>query len=192
MPSIDLASVQPDSPPSRRSQHRKQSSIGSHDAESTKKTVTRKTSKLSFGMKSNKEKEKDREHGKEKELPSRPSGGTTLSMTPSSHSSSFFHVSNTTHTPEPIRSDGLDQAVATAAAENDQPPRSASPAASKILPPIPRDYAGTSPQSATPFPTGEVDPEVFETIGNNSLAVRFEINVVKVRVGLLCPVVTIS
>ena len=186
MPSIDLASVQPqpDSPPSRRSQHRKQSSIGSHDTESAKKTVTRKTSKLSFGMKSNKEKEKDREQAKEKELPSRPSGGTTLSMTASSHSSSFFHVSNATHAPEPMRSDALDQATAntaTTAVENDQPPRSASPAASKILPPIPRDYAATSPQSATPFPTGEVDPEVFETIGNNSLAVRFEINVVKVR-----------
>ncbi|KAK7682030.1 hypothetical protein QCA50_014994 [Cerrena zonata] len=178
MPSIDLASVQqPESPPSRRSQHRKQSSIGSHDTENGKKTVTRKTSKLSFGMKSNKDKDKDREHGKDKELPSRPSGGTTLSMTPSSHSSSFFHVSNTTHTAEPMRSD-VDQV--TAVPENDQPPRSASPAASKILPPIPRDYAGASPQSATPFPTGEVDPEVFESIGNNSLAVRFEINLVKV------------
>lgn len=191
MPSIDLASVQqPESPPSRRSQHRKQSSIGSYDTESGKKTVTRKTSKLSFGMRSNKDKEKDRgEHGKDKELPSRPSGGTTLSMTPSSHSSSFFHVSNTTHTPEPIRPDALDQA--TVVPENEQPPRSVSPAASKILPPIPRDYAGTSPQSVTPFPTGEVDPEVFETIGNNSLAVRFEINLVKVRVFLLSVVITL-
>ena len=37
------------------------------------------------------------------------------------------------------------------------------------------------PTPTSPLPTGEVDPELFETIGASSLAVRFEINVVKVR-----------
>ncbi|OBZ72952.1 hypothetical protein A0H81_06822 [Grifola frondosa] len=31
-----------------------------------------------------------------------------------------------------------------------------------------------------PLPTGEVDPDIFESIGANSLAVRFDINIVKV------------
>ncbi|CAL1702535.1 unnamed protein product [Somion occarium] len=178
MPSIDVSSVQPPEPSApRRSQHRKQSSIGSHDTDGARKSIARKTSKLSFGMKS-KDKDKDREHNKDKELPSRPSGGTVLSMTPSSHSSSFFHVSSNAHTVEAMRSDALDMA---SSPENDHPLRSTPAGASKILPPVPRDFAGTSPQSAqTPFPTGEVDPDVFESIGKNSLAVRFEINLVKV------------
>ncbi|KAH8105209.1 Pkinase-domain-containing protein [Cristinia sonorae] len=174
MPSIDLSAMQ-GAQPSRR--HHKQPSGGSHE---TDKKVARKTSKLSFGTKS-KERSKDSEHEeKEKELPSRPSGGTILSMTPSSASSSFFHVPNsttthTTNTIEPTRSGTID-----AHADAEDPPRSQSPASSKILPPIPRDFAVTSPPQGPPLPTGAVDPEVFETISNNSLAVRFEINIVKV------------
>ncbi|KAI6021046.1 hypothetical protein EDC04DRAFT_2869899 [Pisolithus marmoratus] len=102
----------------------------------------------------------------EKELPHRPSVGTVLSVTPSSGSSSFFNVSSNAHT-----------AVF----------RPHSPAKSKVLPPIPRDFAATpQPQPSTPapkltpFPTGEVDHEVFEMMGANSLSVRFEINIVKV------------
>jgi hypothetical protein len=30
------------------------------------------------------------------------------------------------------------------------------------------------------LPTGEVDKDVFETMGNTSLSVRFEINIIKV------------
>jgi hypothetical protein len=56
----------------------------------------------------------------------------------------------------------------------------------KILPPIPRDFGGRAPsplapgRSPSPLPTGQVDKEVFESMGNNSLSVRFEINIVKV------------
>jgi len=74
------------------------------------------------------------------------------------------------------------------------PPRSYSPVAhstlsssnkTKVLPPIPRDFATpTSPlpsaRSPSPLPTGEVDKDVFETMGNTSLSVRFEINIIKV------------
>jgi hypothetical protein len=75
------------------------------------------------------------------------------------------------------------------------PPRSYSPVAhsslsssnkAKVLPPIPRDFAKPasplpSARSPSPLPTGEVDKDVFETMGNTSLSVRFEINIIKVR-----------
>ncbi|KAI0072260.1 Pkinase-domain-containing protein [Panus rudis PR-1116 ss-1] len=191
IPSIDVNSVVPvESSQSRRSHHRKQGSNGSHETRdppesaTTRKSMTRKSSKLSFMKNRDKEREREKDassthHSNNKELPSRPSGGTVLSMTPSSHSSSFFHVSSNTHTLEATRSDALD--LGTSPEQDSAVPRSPSPAASKILPPIPRDFAGSTPHTPqTPFPTGEVDPEVFDLIGNNSLAVRFEINVVKV------------
>jgi hypothetical protein len=62
----------------------------------------------------------------------------------------------------------------------------------KILPPIPRDFAATtttratSPASATPLPTGEVDKDVFETMGASTLSARFEINIVKVSFWFVC------
>lgn len=153
--------------------HRKQGSTGSNETEGTRKSIARKSSKLSFGKKS-REREKDRE-GKDKELPSRPSGGTILSMTPSSASSSFFHVSSHAQSTEAARSDVLEPVPQS---PDETVPRSPSSAASKVLPPIPRDYAQVPP--STPFPTGEVDRTVFDTISANSLAVRFEINIVKV------------
>ena len=53
----------------------------------------------------------------------------------------------------------------------------ATPEKPKILPPIPRDYAA---QPSTPKPA-EVDPELFDGEINNPLSVRFEVNIVKVR-----------
>lgn len=200
VPSIDVNSVlEPAAQPPRG--HKKQGSVGSNETEGTRKSLGRKSSKMSFGKRSNRE--ASIREGKDKELPSRPSGGTVLSMTPSSASSSFFHVSSHVQGHgEATRSDHLEQ-VATAgtstttsatteqdttlkdsASANGQPPRSHSPAGSKILPPIPRDFAPgatTGAAQATPYPTGLVDQEVFDTIGANSLAVRFEINIVKVR-----------
>lgn len=38
-----------------------------------------------------------------------------------------------------------------------------------------------APRNFSPIPTGEVDREVFETIGSNPLSVQFKINIVKVR-----------
>ncbi|KAI0338743.1 Pkinase-domain-containing protein [Trametopsis cervina] len=178
-PSIDLTSIV-DSPPPLPIQrgHRKQGSNGSNETEGTRKSIARKSSKLSFSKKG-REREKDRD-GKDKELPSRPSGGTILSMTPSSASSSFFHVSSHGQPTEAGRSDMLESVVN----GGEEPPAAlpASPAhgASKVLPPIPRDYAAVPPPSSTPQPVSQIDPAVFETIGQNSLAVRFEINIVKV------------
>ncbi|KAI0821802.1 Pkinase-domain-containing protein [Trametes gibbosa] len=169
MPSIDVSSIQPPA----SSHHQKRPSTSSH--EDNKRTITKKSSKRSFGMRG-----RDRERdAKDKELPSRPSGGTTLSTTASSASSSFFHVSSNTHTAtvEAARSDTLENV----GAAEESAPRSQSPTKGKNLPPIPRDFAASpQPTLLSPLPTGEVDHSVFESIGANSLAVRFEINVVKV------------
>ncbi|KAF7986947.1 hypothetical protein HWV62_12763 [Athelia sp. TMB] len=190
LPSIDLSSL--NQTPATPSKHRKQGSTGS--SETPRKSMARKTSKLSFGLGSkdrpatpNPDKEKD-----DKDLPSRPSGGPSVATSPSAGSSSFFNVSSHTHTivadaARPQEPNGA--ADITPPTPSDATPRSGSPAQTKILPPIPRDFAPTSPTSAarplspsppTPMPTGEVDKEVFESMGNNTLSVRFEINIVKV------------
>jgi hypothetical protein len=204
LPSIDISSLQDPrgtiTTPSPR-KHRKQGSAGSGDSGGTTKRIVRKASKLSFGM-GRKDKDrggeasvngsthKEKEKEKEKELPGRPSGssggGPAFGVTQSSGSSSFFNVpSNATTTPH------ADDASATLHPD-DSPRRSHSPARSKNLPPIPRDFvagggasAGALQQQQGP-PTatttgGEVsDREVFESVGQNTLSVRFEINVVKV------------
>lgn len=169
MPSIDVSSLAPGSA------HGKRPSSSSQD--DRHRTLTKKASKRSFGVKS---KDRDRDTAKEKELPSRPSGGTTLSTTASSASSSFFHVSSNAHTAtvEAVRSGTLENLVPPEEATRPQ-----SPAKGKNLPPIPNDQIPASPQPppASPLPTGEVNHDLFETIGSSSLAVRFEVNIVKVR-----------
>lgn len=189
LPSIDISSVQPDpSPaPTIRGRHRKQGSGGSAES-SPAKSVVRKASKLSFGVG---RKDKDGGSQREKELPGRPSGGTAFTQTPSSGSSSFFNVSSTTHTvtgDEPSqqqqRRATMDDTATTPTGVMDDIPRSQSPAAIKTLPPIPRDMAST-PTPTLPMPTGEVNRELFEHMGENTLSVRFEINIVKVCF-LLC------
>ncbi|KAH9942815.1 Pkinase-domain-containing protein [Amylocystis lapponica] len=167
MPSIDMNSIQASRPSEHR--HRKRGSDGSYETDTTRRSLSKKTSKLSFVGKNSKD--RDREQ-KDKDLPSRPSGGTILSATASSASSSFFHVSSNAHTAtvEGARPETLE----TTNGQSDEPS-----VKGKILPPIPRDFAA-SPQPIINLPTGEVDQDVFETIGQNSLAVRFEINIVKV------------
>ncbi|KAG8215598.1 hypothetical protein J3R82DRAFT_7463 [Butyriboletus roseoflavus] len=198
IPSIDISSV-PESAQSRPSNHRRRGSSGSNETGKTPRSLVKKASKLSFGIKS-----RDRESIKEKEpelatpekdLPHRPSVGTALSATPSSGSSSFFNVSSTAHT---ILADGsrhqdVNGTMTTVGSPLDElhTLRPHSPTKSKLLPPIPRDFGATTqvqvpPQPPTPrptlapFPTGEVDREVFEMMGANSLSVRFEINIIKV------------
>ncbi|KAF9483696.1 Pkinase-domain-containing protein [Pholiota conissans] len=198
LPSIDLSTVDPQTP--RNTHHNQQSSFTSGDTSpmtpvQSRPSIVKKASKLSFGMKREKGKEREqsidkpKEHEKDKENLGRPSGGT-LMTTASSGSSSFFNVSSNhtvvapqEHQPQ---TNGLSPTVQYADSEA-IPPRSHSPAVSnkgKVLPPIPRDFAArpTSPQqrSSSPLPTGEIDRELFETMGNNSLSVRFEINIVKV------------
>ena len=173
MPSIDLSSF----PVEQQTRHRKQGSSGSDERTSTiSRRITKRPSKLSFRVRG-----KDRE--KEKDLPSRPSGATTLATTPSSESSSFFNVASNNN---PVantnpRSETESTATTVQAPEDVPTPVPSSPlSASKTLPPIPRDYAGSPPPQHAMYHTGEIDEDVFELIGANKLAVRFEINIVKV------------
>lgn len=129
----------------------------------------------------------------------RPSGATALTATPSSGSSSFFNVSShqtvtgaADHQQQPQQPQNSQPAPQHQKEGSEQnPPRSYSPVSnkSKVLPPIPRDFAATGdagargvapPRSPSPLPSGEVGREVFESIARNSLSVRFEINIVKV------------
>jgi serine/threonine protein kinase KIN1/2 len=189
LPSIDISSLQdPHGTPTPASRkHRKQGSAGSGDSEgTTTRRIVRKASKLSFGM-SRKDKDRAGEASvngkeKEKELPSRPSGGgggPGFGATQSSGSSSFFNVSSNAPT---VHADDNNSITMNA---EDSPRRSHSPVRGKNLPPIPRDFGGVaaSPQQQQPMnpPTGEVDREVFESVGQNTLSVGFEINIIKVR-----------
>jgi serine/threonine protein kinase KIN1/2 len=205
LPSIDISSLgsggEPRTPAtpnfSKTSRHRKHPSNGSHESSgTTTRKPTRKTSKLSFGVG-----RKDRSAGaaggdeagsiREKEMSiggGRPSTSGASAMTgtgvttQSSGSSSFFNVSSNNHTVMPEQSN-LAEDAAGAAAEEDS-----TTAEGKTLPPLPREVANNSgnaippsaPPQAPPLPTGEVDRVVFDTIGQNTLAVRFEINIVKV------------
>jgi hypothetical protein len=197
LPSIDISSLQDPqgTPTPSPRKHRKQGSAGSGDSGGTTRRIVRKASKLSFGMG---RKDKDRtgeasvngsthkEKEKEKDLPGRPSGSggggpASFGATQSSGSSSFFNVSVNTATPTPHADDVSD----TLQLHSDESPRrSNSPARSKNLPPIPRDFVGASgatPQQQLAPPTGEVnDREAFESVGQSTLSVRFEINIVKV------------
>ncbi|KAH9920596.1 uncharacterized protein B0H18DRAFT_1023487 [Fomitopsis serialis] len=179
MPSIDMTSVQA-TPRSPEQRHRKRASAGSDETSMTRGSIARKTSKLSFGTnRSVKEKEKTPET-KEKDLPSRPSGGTTLSATASSASSSFFQVSSDAHKNAPQEGVRSENPELSPLPTEDSTPRPTSPTKSKILPPIPRDFAASPQPTLSALPTGEVAPDVFESLGASSLAVRFEINIVKV------------
>ncbi|KAF9236131.1 hypothetical protein BU15DRAFT_50491 [Melanogaster broomeanus] len=187
IPSIDISSVPESSRPSNL--RRRGSSVSNETGKS--RSLVKKASKLSFGVKSrDREKESIKEKAQEqvtpeKELPHRPSVGTALSATPSSDSSSFVNVSSTAHTvvaAEGSRHPELNGTLSTGSPRDDQTPRSHSPTKIKVLPPIPRDFTSTpQPQAPrpAPFPTGEVDREMFEMMGANSLSVRFEINIIK-------------
>lgn len=177
-------------------------------------SIVKKASKLSFGMKRDKkDKEKEKEKNEEKaqgqqsqtpgtdtlQPQGRPSGATGLTATPSSGSSSFFNVSSnqTVIGAESQHQTTPPQYAQQSSQHNKEgseqsPPTSYSPSnKSKVLPPIPRDFAVTGggiggpgsiapPRSPSPLPSGEVGKEVFDTIAKNSLSVRFEINIVKV------------
>ena len=193
MPSIDLSSF----PAEQQTRHRKQGSSGSDEKASTiSRRVTKRPSKLSFRMRG-RDREKEKEKGgtpveKDKDLPGRPSGATTLTVTPSSESSSFFNVishNNPTADKNP-RSETESTSVTVQAPEDvPTPVPSSPPSVSKTLPPIPRDYAGSPAPQHAMYHTGELDEDVFESIGANKLAVRFEINVVKVGIHSCCTAV---
>jgi hypothetical protein len=187
MPSIDLSSISNDH---SRQRHQKQGSSGSTEISNpTRRGIVKRASKLSFKMLNRENNKEGSVHEKEKELPSRPSGGTTLTATPSS-GSSFFNVSSNAHTvlADSQRSE-TDTATPVPTTGEESLTRPVSPSTAKTLPPIPRDYAATPvpPHAASMLglPAGETDEDLFELIGANKLAVRFEINVVKVRVAAI-------
>ena len=181
-----------------------------------RRSLTKKASKLSFALKSSKESERSAHvvdnlpnhlpekvpaKEKEKDSASQKSGPINMTATMSSGSSSFFDVSSNAHTitPETVNQQQDSQRLHTidtsrpSIGSGSLPPASpstpTSPAKSKNLPPIPRDFAySASPRSPSPLhnvvasdpPTGEVGQEVFDSIGSNNLSVRFEITIVKV------------
>ncbi|KAJ7074740.1 CAMK/CAMKL/Kin1 protein kinase [Mycena amicta] len=206
LPSIDISSVERPTTPHHRNHHQ-QASSGSGDPPATPMsptvhrnapTLVKKVSKLSFGMRRDKSRDRDRSVDRERqrergEGQSRPSGG--LTATASSGSSSFFNVSSnqTVIAPEPKPAATTTNGSTTGPTPSTSldvdlrpPSRTASPVSvkSKMLPPIPRDFAASpvpmSPNGFGPLPTGEVDKEVFESMGHNTLSVRFDINIVKV------------
>ena len=198
LPSIDLSSVEPTIKGHR---HGQQTSSTSGETSTmtpvqSRPSIVKKASKLSFVMKRDKGKEREpsMDKEKEKENTGRPSGAT-LMTTASSGSSSFFNVPSN-HTVVAASPDAQTQSpmmngvtpVSSPAERETFPPGSYSPGSAnkgKVLPPIPRDFGDrptspVPPRSPSPLPTGEIDRELFESMGNNSLSVRFEINIVKV------------
>lgn len=152
-----------------------------------RRSLTKKASKLSFGLKG---KEKDAGQDQQPDSSTVKSAATSMSK---STSSSLYNVSSNTHTikGEAEATNGADAAQSPVPADNNAPQTPSK----KHLPPIPRDFAAQpqrtmspAPPSAFPsssFPTGEVDQYVFDAMSSSRLSVRFEINIVKVRLALI-------
>ncbi|KIY68622.1 Pkinase-domain-containing protein [Cylindrobasidium torrendii FP15055 ss-10] len=171
MPSIDISSVEHAPAPSR---HQQQSSAGSGEPSTPRQSLVKKASKLSFVKKRDRSMDKDRKE--------RPSGL-------SSGSSSFFNMQQQSQSQTLAQDSATSTNAASQSVDIDVSPPSplatpVTPTVGKGLPPIPKDYASghgaPSARSLSPMPTGEVDRDVFESMGNNSLSVRFDITVVKV------------
>ncbi|KAF5391097.1 hypothetical protein D9757_003156 [Collybiopsis confluens] len=180
LPSIDLSSVEPTTPGFRQNHHQQMSS-GLGEPSTPRPTITKKSSKLSFSIRSRSTRERDTSMEKDREHHGRPSNTTTLTATHSTGSSSFFNVSSN-HTAvenDPATLVGPVNGAPGNSLELDVTPPTQ--AAEQNAPPIPRDFGSpVPPRSPSPMPTGAVDRNVFESMGNNSLSVRFEINIVKV------------
>lgn len=190
LPSIDLNALT-EAQAQRYQQH--------HSEGTTKRSIVRKASKLTFSSAKGKEKEHEvvaaTEKDREKEAPSRPSA------TASSGSSSFFNMPASVATAQPhVPSERPSSAAGGGEWSSPSPPqaessnpsllpnddhRPKSPSKPKFLPPIPRDFA-SPPTKETSGPTlSETDKDPFDPANQNGLAVRFEINIVKVGIPLL-------
>ncbi|KAI5118733.1 hypothetical protein M0805_000063 [Coniferiporia weirii] len=208
-PSIDLTSVQGGHLGNARRSHQFGLASLAHEGAGTsvRRSLTRKASKLSFGLKG-KEKERDRDQEKDKESvqdgkmdnATLSSGATDMTK---SISSSLYNVSSNAHTIRPEtghehnygngnrsgNDDNASPSDSTNTNTNVNANTLARPDASpklKTLPPIPRDFAARpAPRAPSPLPqgtlpTGVVDQDVFESPVGGALSVRFEINIVKV------------
>ncbi|KIY44656.1 Pkinase-domain-containing protein [Fistulina hepatica ATCC 64428] len=192
-PSIDMTSIEP---PRHTSRHKRTSS-GSGETASHRPTLVKKSSKLSFAMKrGDKDKGKDRgDRGEEvrEAATGRPSGGTTVTATPSSGSSSFFTLNaHQVQEAQAATNGAVNGGTLGAPVDADAmlPPGSPSPT-KKGLPPIPRDFAAagevlspggtiTDRRARTPTSIASTKQDVFGHLVNGHLGVRFEINIVKV------------
>ncbi|TFK20182.1 Pkinase-domain-containing protein [Coprinopsis marcescibilis] len=196
LPSIDISSLGEAGAGFRTNGHHQQSTSGisSGDTRSItpqqRPSIVKKASKLSFGMKKGKEREPS--------VDTKTETSTTNKLaTRSGGSSSFFNVTSEHAASSPQEQLPQMNGLSVSNGKDDDAtsqgsiPRSYSPTTpankAKVLPPIPRDFGsggegGDTPRarSPSPLPSGEVDQAVFEHLGNNSLSVRFEINVVKV------------
>jgi hypothetical protein len=157
----------------------------------TRRTIGRKSSKLNFKGKekeSSEDKEREPEREPEREVHGRPSA------TASSGSSSFFN----THLgiPERLSAEGREAQESDPSLPQDdgQGPRPRSSTKAKYLPPIPRDFATLSPPHQNSTAKDSIPPpasmettfnDAFNASFQNGLAVRFEINIVKVWLLLL-------
>ncbi|VDB92009.1 unnamed protein product, partial [Peniophora sp. CBMAI 1063] len=175
--------------------HRKSTSADSASA----RKVGRKTSKMSFGVRGGRPGTAGEEMVDEKKSMTNGNGvGAEKSAeredvdvrSPSAGSSSFFNVSQTNSQQGPSASDDPSTTAPTTANANHSVNADATPvqpardyayiedATDNDGAATPTEYTGA--KTLPPLPTGEVGPEVFDEIGRNTLAVRFEVNVVKV------------
>ncbi|KZV66106.1 Pkinase-domain-containing protein [Peniophora sp. CONT] len=170
--------------------HRKSTSADSGTGTSSRK-VGRKSSKVSFGVRSGRPGtaggEMDRQNGGEREKEREREDGERDVRSPSAGSSSFFNVSQTPSQQGPSASSPSDEPSSTntnANATPVQPARNYAYIEDDSGAATPTEHApgggGGGLKTLPPLPTGEVGPEVFDEIGRNTLAVRFEVNVVKV------------
>ncbi|KAI0274166.1 hypothetical protein BGY98DRAFT_1090659 [Russula aff. rugulosa BPL654] len=155
LPSIDISSLQDPhgtlSTPSPR-KHRKQGSAGSGDSGGTTKRIVRKASKLSFGMG---RKDKDR-------------GEASVNGNSTAKEKEKEKDKDVPGRPSGSGSGGGGPTFGV----------TQSSGSSKNLPPIPRDFAGAGACWCSAAATGAATNG--ESVGQNTLSVRFEINVVKV------------
>ena len=176
-PSIDLTSIQN----STINASRRSTGLNSSHHEGVRRSLTKKVSKLSLMR--NKDKEPSVHENTKADNATLSSGTTDMSK---SNSSSLNNLSSNAHT---IRegqtmTNGNEPTSPTQGGDSPE-----TPTKTKHLPPIPRDFAqqqrATSPAPPSSFKSGtlanaEAEPEAFDAIAANSLAVRFEINIVKV------------
>ncbi|KAG8706233.1 serine/threonine-protein kinase KIN2 [Ceratobasidium sp. 395] len=157
-----------------------------------RRSVVRKGSRLSFGKKGPPasvvvaEKEKDKEEAgsgekdktgdkeKEKEKEKMPTSRSSLSFAGVKGQEGAKDSGRTTPTPTPV--------TPAAGSGTTAPGSPSSPARTKFLPPIPRDFGttGGSGSGAGEKVAPDVAEDVFENGTANELCVRFEISIVKV------------
>ena len=231
LPSIDLKSLEPSTSKAPTGSNVGQGIESVHTTPS-RPSIVKKASKLSFGVRREKGKEREASFDAATSLGGRDTPGPSstgvqqgqghqkIGTSPSSGSSSFFgivHGEPQANGTDPtanvgttsMGSVGEELGISDDGAATPTPGTGTIGGKAKNLPPIPRDFGATSSSTPTPTPTpdqgqpaaelapedvpprsharspsplpsGAMDREKFEAIGQTRMGVRFEINVVKV------------